>query len=63
MEDKKYCKFCGEQIDKTSVVCPKCGRQIKKTVAVKKIQKSLKQTKFWSLAEWQKGYKQINEYS
>ena len=28
MEDKKYCKFCGEQIDKSSVVCPKCGRQL-----------------------------------
>lgn len=28
MEDKKFCKFCGEQIDKESIVCPKCGRQI-----------------------------------
>lgn len=26
--DKKFCKFCGEEIDKNSVVCPKCGRQL-----------------------------------
>lgn len=29
MESKKFCKYCGEQIDKSSIVCPKCGRQIK----------------------------------
>lgn len=28
MEEKKFCKFCGEEIDKSSVVCPKCGRQL-----------------------------------
>ena len=28
MDNKKFCKFCGEQIDKESIVCPKCGRQI-----------------------------------
>lgn len=28
MEDKKFCKFCGEQIDKENIICPKCGRQI-----------------------------------
>lgn len=28
MEEKKYCKFCGEEIDKSSIVCPKCGRQL-----------------------------------
>ena len=28
MEDKKFCKFCGEQIDKESIVCTKCGRQL-----------------------------------
>lgn len=28
MEEKKFCKFCGEQIDKNSIVCPKCGRQL-----------------------------------
>lgn len=27
MEDKKFCKFCREQIDKESIVCPNCGRQ------------------------------------
>ena len=25
MEEKKYCKYCGEAIEKKSVVCPKCG--------------------------------------
>lgn len=30
MEDnKKFCKFCGELIDKDNIICPKCGRQIK----------------------------------
>ena len=29
MEEKKFCKFCGEKIDKDSIVCPKCGRQLK----------------------------------
>ena len=28
MEDKKFCKFCGKQINKDSIVCPKCGRQL-----------------------------------
>lgn len=28
MEEKKFCKFCGEEIDKSSIVCPKCGRQL-----------------------------------
>lgn len=28
MEEKKFCKFCGEQIEKSSMVCPKCGRQL-----------------------------------
>ena len=28
MEEKKFCKFCGEKIDKSSIVCPKCGRQL-----------------------------------
>ena len=27
--DKKFCKFCGEEIDKDAMVCPKCGRQLK----------------------------------
>ena len=31
MEEKKFCKFCGEKIDKSSVVCPKCGRQLELT--------------------------------
>lgn len=28
MENKKYCKHCGELIDKDCVVCPKCGKQV-----------------------------------
>lgn len=28
MEETKYCKHCGEQIDKECVVCPKCGKQV-----------------------------------
>lgn len=28
MEEKKFCKFCGELIDKSLIVCPKCGRQV-----------------------------------
>ncbi len=35
--DKKFCKFCGEEIEKDSIVCPKCGRQLK---IVKKEEKS-----------------------
>ena len=27
-ENTKFCKFCGEKIDKDCVVCPKCGRQL-----------------------------------
>lgn len=27
-ESKKYCKHCGEIIDKECVVCPKCGKQV-----------------------------------
>lgn len=26
--NKKFCKFCGEQINTDCVVCPKCGKQI-----------------------------------
>ena len=28
MEGKKYCKHCGEIIDKDCVICPKCGKQV-----------------------------------
>lgn len=28
MEEKKFCKFCGAEIEKSSIVCPKCGRQL-----------------------------------
>lgn len=26
--NKKYCKHCGELIDKDCIVCPKCGKQV-----------------------------------
>ena len=29
-ENKKYCKHCGEIIDKDCVICPKCGKQVEK---------------------------------
>ena len=25
---KKFCKFCGQMIDKDCVICPKCGKQV-----------------------------------
>lgn len=28
MEETKFCKHCGEKIDKDCVVCPKCGKQV-----------------------------------
>ena len=28
MEEKKFCKFCGEEVHVDAVMCPKCGRQI-----------------------------------
>lgn len=40
MEEKKYCKYCGEAIEKKSVVCPKCGRQLQ---VVKKEEKNIKE--------------------
>lgn len=27
-QNQKFCKFCGEIIDKECVICPKCGKQI-----------------------------------
>ena len=26
--NQKYCKHCGELIDKDCVICPKCGKQV-----------------------------------
>ena len=28
MEEKKFCKFCGEEVNIDAVMCTKCGRQI-----------------------------------
>mgnify|MGYP002765411457 FL=1 len=33
MEGKKYCKHCGEIIDKDCVICPKCGKQVEELKA------------------------------
>lgn len=30
--NKKFCKYCGEKINKDVVVCPKCGRQVKMVI-------------------------------
>ena len=27
-ENQKYCKHCGELIDKDCIICPKCGKQV-----------------------------------
>lgn len=32
-ENQKFCKFCGEIIDKECVICPKCGKQVEELKA------------------------------
>ena len=27
-QNQKYCKHCGELIDKDCIICPKCGKQV-----------------------------------
>jgi restriction system protein len=27
-ENQKYCKHCGQLIDKECIICPKCGKQV-----------------------------------
>ena len=44
MKDKKFCKFCGEEIDSECIVCPKCGRQIKLKKVEKEEKKSTKRS-------------------
>ena len=47
MENMKFCKYCGEQIDKSSVICPKCGRQLqvyKETIEQPKSEQKPKET-------------------
>lgn len=31
--ETKFCKHCGETIDKDCVICPKCGKQVEKLAA------------------------------
>lgn len=42
MENKKFCKYCGKEIEKDSIVCPKCGRQLQ---TVKKEETKVEQSK------------------
>lgn len=37
MNDKKYCKHCGELIDKDAVICVKCGKQVEELHSDKNI--------------------------
>ena len=52
MKDKKFCKFCGKEIDKDSIVCPKCGRQLqtikKEEVNTNSIDEKDDNTKFYT---------------
>lgn len=34
--EQKYCKHCGELIDKDCVVCPKCGKQVEELSGIDK---------------------------
>lgn len=45
----KFCKFCGEKIDKDSIVCSKCGRQLElvKNVEEKQETPTKDNTKFY----------------
>ena len=55
MENKKFCKFCGEKIDSDSVVCPKCGRQlktIKKTEEVKEVKNNVEEKPKFYTQDW-----------
>jgi len=55
MEEKKFCKFCGEEIFKDNIVCPKCGRQLsivkkqenKEPVRTENENKNKKEKKFY----------------
>ncbi len=42
MENKKFCKFCGKEITKESIVCPHCGRQLEK---IKKLEEKKENVK------------------
>ena len=35
MEEKKFCEYCGNEVYKDAVMCPKCGRQIQELVILK----------------------------
>lgn len=55
MENKRFCKFCGEKIDINSVVCPKCGRQlkiIKKTEEVKEKENNIEEASKFYTQSW-----------
>ena len=55
MENKKFCKFCGEKIDSDSIVCPKCGRQlkvVKKNEEQKETTKQIKEKPKFYTQDW-----------
>ncbi len=57
MEEHKFCKFCGEKINKDCIVCPKCGRQIakvptKEETAGKSEEKSIPPKKVFYQEKW-----------
>ena len=39
--DKKFCKFCGEEIEKDAMVCPKCGRHEFEGVPMERLNNNL----------------------
>ena len=55
MKENKFCKFCGEKIEKNSIVCPKCGRQLEKLKKVeekKEENKKMEKTKKFYEENW-----------
>ena len=48
MENKKFCKFCGEKIDKNLIICPKCGRQLEIVKETKELKENIEEKKIES---------------
>ena len=53
----KFCKYCGEQIPKESIVCPKCGRQLQVVKENKEIKAEVKENS--QISEKKKFYAEI----
>lgn len=52
MKEKKFCKFCGEEIDKDSIVCFKCGRQLKTVKKEEIVEKKTEVQKKFYEQQW-----------